>query len=205
MIPKIFRDRSFIELLQRFDCDLARQARLAKCPFCGGVLHSARYVRSPRGLPEELESVRFVRESLCCARCRQRTLPPSVLFMGRRHFLSVTHVLLSALDRGSNARRRSQLKGMLGVGKRTLDRWRRWWAEIFPRTPVYHTNPAVSAATASSTPMPRGLFDIFRGWGGARLLNILIFLAPMSTSRVPWLEVERWARDSRRVCQELAI
>ncbi len=202
MVPKILRDPCFIELLQRFDRDLAEQARSANCPFCGGVLHSARYVRKPSGLPEELEAVRFVRESLCCASdgCRQRTLPPSVLFMGRRHFLSVTHLLLSALDRGPNARRRSQLKRMLGVGKRTLDRWRRWWADVFPKTPVCRATPAVAAIEAASSPQPRALFSIFRRRGLARLLDILIFLAPIGTPRVCSLQAEQWACAARRVC-----
>lgn len=138
MILKILRDRRFLELLQRFDRDLAEQARAANCPSCGGVLHSARYERKPRGLPKEFASVRFVREGLCCARegCRQRTLPPSVLFMGRRHFLSVAHVLLSALDRGPTGRRRGQLKEMFGVDQRTIERWRLWWADVFQRSPV---------------------------------------------------------------------
>lgn len=205
MVPNILRDRRFLELLQRFDQELAEQARSAGCQFCGGVLHMARYARKPRGLCKEFESVLFIRQSLCCAQdgCRRRTTPPSVLFMGRRHFLSVAHVLVGALERGPNARRRRQLQRMLGVDRRTLKRWRRWWADVFRRSPLWSATPILSVAATSAARFPRAFFTIFRGRGPARLLSILAFLAPTTTPTVHLDQAERWVHAARRVCPKL--
>jgi len=46
--PKLFH------FLSTIDEDLAARSRLLGCSFCGGVLHSARYPRKPRGGPSAL-------------------------------------------------------------------------------------------------------------------------------------------------------
>src|SRR5258708_31315061 len=47
------------------------EARRGGCE-CGGVLHSARYRRKPRGGPSGLGAAFAVRDSFCCAACRRR-------------------------------------------------------------------------------------------------------------------------------------
>jgi hypothetical protein len=49
----LLRDATLYDVLLKFDRDLAAEARAAGCP-CGGVLHSARYPRKPRGGPDDL-------------------------------------------------------------------------------------------------------------------------------------------------------
>lgn len=202
VIPAMLRDRRFIELLQMFDREIAERARAHGCPECGGVLHDARYPRKPRGLPSELKSIDFFRESLCCAQdcCRRRTTPPSVLFFGRRHYLSVSHLLLSVLDRKPNARRRLRLKQELGVDRTTLARWRRWWAESFKRTKVFRTVSTLSLLAPDVTWTPRDLLQHFPGRGLTRLLTALTFLAPIGTPRLDPELARGWAVNTRRLC-----
>ena len=47
MCHALLRDASLYEQLLTFDRDLAAEARVAGCGFCGGTLHSACYPRSP--------------------------------------------------------------------------------------------------------------------------------------------------------------
>jgi hypothetical protein len=54
MSEALLTDLRFHRLLLAFDEDLAARARAGRCRRCGGVLHSARYRRKPRGLPAGL-------------------------------------------------------------------------------------------------------------------------------------------------------
>jgi hypothetical protein len=99
---------NFWTLLFRIDEDLAAQTRAAGCVFCGGKLHSARYPRKPRGVVCGLGGEAYERRlSFCCARdrCRRRSTPPSVRFLGRRVYLSAVVVLVTALAAGLTGRR----------------------------------------------------------------------------------------------------
>ena len=60
--------------LLALDVELAAQTRERGCPHCGGALHSARYLRKPRGGPWDVGEELAVRHSFCCARdgCRRR-------------------------------------------------------------------------------------------------------------------------------------
>ena len=62
---------------------------------CGGVLHSARYPRKPRGGPPELRQTDNSRLSFCCAQCRRRHTPRSVRYLGRRVYLATVVVFAS--------------------------------------------------------------------------------------------------------------
>ena len=121
-------------LLLNADRELAAETRARGCR-CGGRLHSARYRRKPRrGLPEELRDEYRWRESLCCDRCRKRTTPPSLRFLGRRVYLAALVVLVSAMTGGVTAGRAARMEALVGVSLRTLQRWRAWWLRTFPRT-----------------------------------------------------------------------
>lgn len=54
MSEALLADVRFHRLLLAYDEDLARRERSGRCRRCGGVLHSARYRRKPRGLPPGL-------------------------------------------------------------------------------------------------------------------------------------------------------
>src|SRR5207244_8371249 len=124
----------FWSLLLRIDEDLAAEVRAAGCAVCGGVLHSARYPRKPRGIDRCLLGEEYgQRWSFCCDRdgCRRRATPPSVRFLGRRVFLGAVVVLVTALSAGLTEWRVAALRGTFGVSVRTLRRWRAWWQQEF--------------------------------------------------------------------------
>jgi hypothetical protein len=56
--------------------------------------------------------------------------PPSVRFLGRRVWLAVVVTLLCVMVHGASARRARKLREELGVDRRTLERWRRWWRQV---------------------------------------------------------------------------
>ena len=132
MWQKILRDSSFFLALLLFDRDLAEGYRLVGCP-CGGRLHRAAYERKPRGAPSGLPEGFSIRESFCCCRegCRRRLTPPSLRFLGRRVYLGVVVVLVSAMVHGVTEKRAKAMWQMCGVSRRTLSRWRKWWRQSF--------------------------------------------------------------------------
>ena len=133
MYARLLGDASLYDLLDRIDADLAATAGAAGCPLCDGRLHHADFPRKPRAGPGCLGSGYERRWSFCCARqgCRHRVTPESVRFLGRKVFLGTVVVLLSALRHGVTAVRLGKLRKHIGVSRRTLDRWRRWWQEAF--------------------------------------------------------------------------
>jgi hypothetical protein len=74
---------------------------------------------------------------LCCDRegCRERVLPPSVLFWGRRVYWGVVLLVVTALRQqrleGFTAQR---VQDLFGIRRPTLNRWMRYFREIFPRS-----------------------------------------------------------------------
>lgn len=121
---------AFYTVLRRIDEDLARLVREKGCCHCGKPLHSADYPRKPRGCPPVARLQCDSRLSLCCSRCRRRTTPESVRFLGRRLYLSIIVVLRSSRAHAVC------LDGLPQVGAVTLKRWRQWWSEAFPAPPL---------------------------------------------------------------------
>jgi hypothetical protein len=176
-------DASVWQLLLTIDRDLAAKARAAGC-ICGGRLHSARYRRKPRGgLPAELRPEYSRRESLCCAReeCRRRTTPPSVRFLGRRVFLAAVVVLVSAMTSGLTAQRAAKLRVRFGVRERTLQRWRAWWLQTFPRTVFWKGARARLLPPIDEQRVPASLLERFVDPTSDGLVACLVFLAPITT------------------------
>ena len=104
-------------------------------PYCGGPLHYANYWRKPRGGPPDLQIFFDLRYSLCCGKegCRRRVMPPSVRFWGRRVYWAPVVLLLTALRQGKNPEvTLERLKGLCGVWRSTVNRWRDYFLEIFP-------------------------------------------------------------------------
>ena len=51
MLPETLFNRKLWDFLLRVDFREAGRVRKAGCRHCGGVLHSANYLRKPRGVP----------------------------------------------------------------------------------------------------------------------------------------------------------
>jgi hypothetical protein len=95
------------------------------------------YSRKPRGRPCRLRPDHDRRFSFCCAvdGCRSRATPPSLRLLGRKVYLATIVVLVAILRHGVTTSRIDRLSQVVGVDRRTVERWRTWWHERFPITP----------------------------------------------------------------------
>lgn len=184
MWHKLLRESSLYQALLSIDEELAREVRSGGCP-CGGALHRADYPRKPRGGPEELPSGYESRFSFCCAvdGCRRRRTPSSVRYLGRRVYLGVVVVLLTALTEGVSPRRAAVLRSALGVCRRTLERWRSWWKERFVATPFWKEARGRLLPVVEEDRLPRSLLRRFAGRDRRSSVTALLrFLLPLTMS-----------------------
>lgn len=178
-------DQELFQLQEKVDTDLTEAARLKGCPLCGGRLHRSDYERKPRGGPQW--DIRF---SLCCDRegCRRRQTPPSVRFMGRRVYAGLVVVLVSAMIHGLKPERVCCLREALGIDVRTLERWRQWWLGRFVESSFWQEARAWFLPPLCLKTMPWSLCAHFVVERRDRLLDLLKFLAPLTTPAA-WKEV----------------
>ena len=96
MCHAFLTDTNFYQLLFQIDESIAEEVSARGCD-CGGVLHSARYPRKPRGIRSALDSNYESRLSFCCSQdgCRRRSTPASVRFLGRKVYLGLIFPLLA--------------------------------------------------------------------------------------------------------------
>lgn len=175
--PNLFR------FLSAIDEDLAAKSRVQGCGFCGGgVLHSPRYPRKPRGGPMQAQASSLTtRQSFCCERCRRRTTPASVRFLGRRVYPGFVMVLLATMQSGVTDSRIDELRLSLGVTRRTLQRWRHWWRETFVKTQFWQIARGRFMPPIEHAALPAGLLERFqRGDPRSQLVLCLLFLDPLS-------------------------
>ena len=150
-------------VLARIDRSLAAEVRTAGCPWCGGPLHRAPYVRKPRGGPPLPDSL-SLRHSFCCGHCRRRRTPPSVLFLGRKVYWGAAVVVVAALrQRRPGSVSAALLRAALGVSWKTVRRWMDWWAETFPTSRPWRAFRGRLPATVRDDDLPAALFDIVTG------------------------------------------
>lgn len=181
MCHRLLEDARLFDLKKRFDEDLAAKTRAGRCPECGGRLDVADYPRKPRGGPDGHD----LRLSFCCATegCRKRATPPSVRFLGRKVYVAAMVVLATTMQQGVTPARLSRLRDLLGVSRRTLRRWRLWWAEIFSRSPFWQVGRGRFARRVDETELPLSILEAM-GWKSDQreaLLRLLRFIAPVST------------------------
>jgi uncharacterized protein with PIN domain len=182
MSSTLLTDARLYALLKRCDEDLARTIREAGCRCCGGALHSARYRRKPRGLVPGSTPQEHWRLSFCCARdlCRKRATPPSLRFLGRRVYLATAVVLASLMRCGVTAVRIRRLEALIGVSRRTVQRWQQWWRCLLPRSAFWRGARAQLGESVVTADLPQSLWDRFRGDSEQRLLTLLRFLSPLT-------------------------
>jgi hypothetical protein len=190
-LPRAARFWSFLFAI---DKDLAEKTRTNACP-CGGRLHSANYLRKPRGTSVQLPEAQRVRLSFCCDRdgCRKRTTPPSVRFLGPKVYLGAIVILISAMRQGPSPRRVRELAARFGADRRTIARWQVFWSEHFPQTPFWKVARARLIPLLEIATLPYSLVDAFlgshrrcRGW-----TLLLRFLSPITTKGAQRIEVSR--------------
>jgi hypothetical protein len=178
-------DQQVYQLLEKVDADLTEGVRQRGCRLCGGKLHRSDYDRKPRGGPQW--AVRF---SFCCAKegCRRRHTPPSVRFLGRRVYAGLIVVLVSAMVHGLRPERVQCLREALGIDRRTLERWRQWWLGLFVESSFWREARARFMPPLCPKTMPLSLCVSFEVERRDRLLELLKFLAPITTPTA-WKEL----------------
>ena len=175
------RNPNFYHLLLHIDQDLAEQTRAQRCR-CGGVLHSARYPRKPRGLPDETRSCFDFRYSFCCADCRCRTTPFSVRFLGRRVYAAAIMVVVSATRASAGTAAAMRQLDTLGVPPSTIARWRHWWTTRFVSTPFWTLEQAMFVPPVVTARLPASLLERFVSTPTAEpLLCLLRWLSPLTS------------------------
>lgn len=204
MHSPVLDDPRLYPFLCEVDADLAAKVQPAGCPQCGAVLHSARYRRRVRGITMRAEASHDYRASFCCSRdgCRHRVTPPSVRFLGRKHFLSSVVLLVSAARYGARPSVAQALRHTYGVSHSTLARWQRWWRETVPTTAFW-----VVAKTRLSPPIdpshvPAELVKRFEATAALQnLIAALRFIATLPCELVAATNIHdiRGSRGARRV------
>jgi len=182
-MEKLLKDGSVFKLLERIDADLAAEARQEGCLHCEeGTLHRGDYKRQPRGGPANVMDRWNRRYSFCCSAdgCRKRKTPPSVRFLGRKVYVGVVVVLVTAMMHGPNGRRVAQLHDALGIDKRTLKRWRQWWLEDFVATPFWKAERANHMPILDETLMPYCLTRKFKAKQRQGLVKLMRTLEPIT-------------------------
>lgn len=185
MCHAFLNDSNFFVWLLQIDRSLAEEVRKAGCPACGGVLHSARYPRKPRGIQSLRRSLDpyDYRFSFCCATdgCRQRCTPPSVRFLGRKVYLGVFVVLVNALPHKLSRKRQSALVERLNIPPQTLSRWRTWWRETFVLTRSWQMIRSQFLPPIAVDQLPDTLLARLAGDLRDRVGHLLRLIAPVTT------------------------
>jgi hypothetical protein len=180
---EVLGDARLYGLLLKYDEDLAAEAQAAGCE-CGGVLHVSNFPRKPRGGPSDLGTEHDRRLSFCCDRdgCRGRVTPPSVRFLGRRVYLGAVVVLMSAMLNGPTPRRVAKLVLLIGASRRTLQRWRAWWRTAFAESAFWKAAHGRFTTLVARQLLPQSLLERFGGDERERLVAVLRFLSPITTT-----------------------
>lgn len=174
-------DQCLYQLLEGVDDELARRVWEGGCQYCSqGRLHQAGYARKPRGGPDRWAK----RQSFCCDQdgCRRRHTPPSVRFLGRKVHVGFLVVLKTALCQGLNPGRLAQLRRVVPeIDRRTVARWRQWWAEHFLASAFWKAARARFTPPLSSAPLPLEFCERFCVDTPEGLVKLLRWLAPITT------------------------
>jgi hypothetical protein len=173
------QDGRVYELLEKVDRDLAVKAQAEGCEHCGGALHRGDYPRKPRGGPGWEK-----RYSFCCSRedCRKRKTPASVRFLGRKVYVGVVVVLVSAMMQGLSEGRVKRLRQALGIDRRTLLHWREWWVRTFVRGVFWRAERGRFRQTIVEEKMPLCLVSVFGAEQLEGLVRLMSFLLPITTN-----------------------
>jgi hypothetical protein len=179
---------NFLLLLLQIDTDFAAQMRVSGCFYCAGRLHRANYPRKPRCCPDEFFDDFSFRFSFCCSHCRKRNTSMSVRFLGRRVYLGLAVVLMSA-SRTADTSKVAKLSGMLHVPALTIQRWREWWVNQFPHTTLWQADCARFMPPVRLCDLPDSLIERFSNPVEQAMEKLLIFLSPLTVSQVTLNEV----------------
>jgi hypothetical protein len=122
------------------------------------------------------------RYSFCCALdgCRSRATPPSLRFLGPKVYLATIVVLIAIMRHGASAARVQRMNEAIGVDRRTIERWRRWWRDGFTAMPFWRIARAAFMPPVEHERLPASLLGRFGSEHADRLIALLRFLGPIT-------------------------
>jgi hypothetical protein len=106
-----------------------------------------------------------------------------VRFLGRKVYLGVIVLLVTALEHGLTAKRRRGLTESLDIWPQTLSRWRSWWREVFPASRCWQTERGNFMPPVESSQLPGALLGRLTGKDlRLRLCQCLVLLAALTSA-----------------------
>jgi hypothetical protein len=83
--------------------------------------------------------------------------PPSLRFLGPKVYIAAIVVLIAILRHGATALRMRELTEVIGVDRRTVERWRTWWRDSFTATPFWQVARAAFMPPVDPGQLPAAL------------------------------------------------
>lgn len=108
-------------------------------------------------------------------------------FLGRKVYGGAVVVLAAAMQHGPSKKRVAQIEVLLGIGRRTLVRWRRWWTEAFRTSRFWQSLRGRFMPGIDETALPLVVLERFGATADeTSVIALLRLLEPISTT--PGLE-----------------
>lgn len=174
----------FFEGLTAMDEAIVAHAAVEPCRDCGGPLYRGDYPRKPRGGRLAGAAEAFTRRfSLCCGRdgCRRRATPPSFRFLGRRVYVGAVVIVTAAIAfTAITVRAAIEATGVPAV---TTRRWSRWWRGPFTMTRPFIELSARMVPGPDPRRLPIALLERLAGDPAEAVVELLTWLAPLTTTR----------------------
>jgi hypothetical protein len=104
-----------------------------------------------------------------------------VRFLGRKVYVGFLVVLVSAMVHGPTEKRLQRLSELVPIDRRTLERWRHWWSEVFVQCAFWKARRGRFAGRMAEERMPLGLVEAFGARNIEGLVNLMRFLSPITT------------------------
>ncbi|HEY8925123.1 MAG TPA: hypothetical protein VIU64_12135 [Polyangia bacterium] len=103
-------------------------------------------------------------------------------FLGRKVYVGAVVVLATALQHGPSKKSVTALSSLLGITRRTLVRWRRWWSTAFATSRFWTSLRGRFVPAVDETEIPASLLSRMLATDDAeRLVALLVVLAPLTT------------------------
>lgn len=89
-------------------------------------------------------------------------------------------VVVSAMRHGATPARMRKLRDLLGVSRRTVERWRAWWRTTFVESRCWQEVAGRLVLPVVVGRLPASLLERFSGEDQVRVTSLLRLLAPIT-------------------------
>jgi hypothetical protein len=105
-------------------------------------------------------------------------------FLGPKIYVAAIVVLIAIMQHGATRPRMRELTEVIGVDRRTVERWRVWWRDSFTATAFWQVARAAFMPSVDQDRLPAALIERFSGDAADRLVALLRFLGPLTGGRM---------------------